>query len=101
MRHGQARTIRLHLTTARAKVSLAITDDGIGLPEQAMDATGMGLKIMRYRARMLGGEVHFEHVQPSGTRVVCECPIELANATARPKSPRGAAKAKRAAAAAK
>jgi PAS domain S-box-containing protein len=97
--HGQARTIRLHLTTARGKVSLAITDDGIGLPEQAMDATGMGLKIMRYRARMLGGEVHFERVQPSGTRVVCECPIELGTPTARPK-PR-VPKAKRAAANAK
>jgi PAS domain S-box-containing protein len=95
--HGKARTIRLHLTTARAKVSLAITDDGIGMPEQAMDATGMGLKIMRYRARMLGGEVHFERVQPSGTRVVCECPIELGSPAARPK-PRGATKGKRAAA---
>jgi PAS domain S-box-containing protein len=94
--HGRARTIRLHLTTTRAKVSLAITDDGVGLPEQAMDATGMGLKIMRYRARMLGGEVHFERVQPTGTRVVCECPIELGSPSARAK-PRAATKAKRAA----
>jgi PAS domain S-box-containing protein len=95
VRHGQARTIRLHLTTSRAKVSLAITDDGIGLPEQAMDATGMGLKIMRYRARMLGGEVHFERVQPSGTRVVCECPIETDAPTPRAKAPRSSAKSKR------
>jgi nitrate/nitrite-specific signal transduction histidine kinase len=41
-----------------------------------MDATGMGLKIMRYRARMLGGEVNFERAESGGTRVVCECPIE-------------------------
>lgn len=84
VRHGQARTIRLHLTVTRAKVSLAITDDGIGLPEHAMDAAGMGLKIMRYRARMLGGEVQFERVEPTGTRVVCECPLEISNA--RPKA---------------
>ena len=76
VRHGQARTIRLHLAVARAKVRLAVTDDGIGLPQRAMDATGMGLKIMEYRARMLGGEVHFERVEPAGTRVVCECPLE-------------------------
>jgi len=95
VRHGQARTIRLHLTVGRAKVSLAITDDGIGLPAQALDATGMGLKIMRYRARMLGGEVNFETVQPRGTRVVCECPIEIAAPTPRPKRSRSSGKAKR------
>ena len=76
VRHGKARSIRLHLSSVRAKVRLAITDDGIGLPSEAMDATGMGLKIMRYRARMLGGEVHFERGESGGTRVVCECPIE-------------------------
>jgi PAS domain S-box-containing protein len=76
VRHGKARSIRLHLSSVRAKVRLAITDDGIGLPSEAMDATGMGLKIMRYRARMLGGEVHFERGDSGGTRVVCECPIE-------------------------
>jgi signal transduction histidine kinase len=76
VRHGKARSIRLHLSSVRAKVRLAITDDGVGLPAEAMDATGMGLKIMRYRARMLGGEVHFERGESGGTRVVCECPIE-------------------------
>lgn len=90
VRHGQARTIRLHLGVTRGKVSLAITDDGIGIPERAMDAAGMGLKIMRYRARMLGGEVHFERVEPTGTRVVCECPIERDTQSARPKARRKA-----------
>jgi PAS domain S-box-containing protein len=76
VRHGQARTIRLHLHGARAKVRLTITDDGFGMPADAVDAAGMGLKIMRYRARILGGEVRFEPAQPNGTRIVCECPIE-------------------------
>jgi signal transduction histidine kinase len=76
VRHGQARSIRLHLNMLRAKVRLAITDDGIGMSTDAMDAAGMGLKIMCYRARMLGGDVSFEPVQPTGTRVVCECPLE-------------------------
>lgn len=76
--HGQARSIRLHLSSARAKVKLSITDDGVGMPANALDAPGMGLKIMCYRARILGGDVTFESVQPSGTRVVCECPLETA-----------------------
>jgi hypothetical protein len=31
---------------------------------------------MQYRARILGGEVRFERVEPQGTRIVCECPLE-------------------------
>src|SRR5262249_8801975 len=88
VRHGQARSIRLHLSAARAKVKLSITDDGIGMPGDALDAVGMGLKIMCYRARMLGGDVSFEPVEPSGTRVVCECPLEAAGAVRVRKLPR-------------
>jgi len=82
-RHGKARSIRLHLSIARAKVRLTITDDGVGMPETALDAAGMGLKTMRYRARMMGGEVQFERAEPTGTRIVCECLAELPVAQAR------------------
>jgi signal transduction histidine kinase len=57
-------------------VRLTVTDDGTGMPADAVDAAGMGLKIMQYRARILGGEVRFESVEPQGTRIVCECPLE-------------------------
>jgi hypothetical protein len=83
VRHGKARTIRLHLSIVRAKVRLTITDDGIGMPVAALDAAGMGLKTMRYRARMLGGEVLFERLKPTGTRIVCECLSELLVTSAR------------------
>ncbi|HKE93401.1 MAG TPA: PAS domain S-box protein [Povalibacter sp.] len=80
VRHGQARSIRLHLSSVRAKVRLTITDDGSGMPVDAMNAAGMGLKIMCYRARILGGDVSFAPVEPRGTRVVCECPFEPGSA---------------------
>lgn len=78
VRHGQARSIRLHLHVSRAKVRLTITDDGSGLPDNAMDAPGMGLKIMSYRARMLGGDLRFERGESQGVRIVCECPLQPA-----------------------
>jgi signal transduction histidine kinase len=62
------------------------------MPSDAVDAPGMGLKIMRYRARILGGEVRFERGAPDGstaaearpgTRIVCECPLEPAADTAK------------------
>lgn len=90
--HGQARSIRLHLHGARAKVRLTVTDDGVGMPSDAVDAPGMGLKIMRYRARILGGEVRFERSDPQGTRIICECPLEPAADASRPRRPRRRAK---------
>ena len=93
--HGRARSIRLHLHGARAKVRLTVTDDGVGMPVDAVDAPGMGLKIMRYRARILGGEVRFERGDApvagqggKGTRIVCECPLEPAADTAKPRRTR-------------
>lgn len=83
VRHGNARSIRLHLSIVHAKVRLTITDNGTGMPEDALDAAGMGLKTMQYRARMLGGEVQFERAQPCGTRVVCECLADLPMAQVR------------------
>jgi signal transduction histidine kinase len=99
VRHGQARSIRLHLHGARAKVRLTVTDDGVGMPADAVDAPGMGLKIMRYRARILGGEVRFERAEPAaeaqgkqpGTRIICECPLEPAAASAKPRRSRSRA----------
>jgi PAS domain S-box-containing protein len=88
VRHGKARSIRLHLSIARAKVKLSITDDGTGMPADAMDASGMGLKIMCYRARIVGGDVSFESVQPAGTRVLCECPLEAGGAARLRKLPK-------------
>jgi signal transduction histidine kinase len=76
VRHGRAQNVQLHLTSARGKVRLVIADDGSGMPASAIDAPGMGLKIMRYRARMVGGEVRFESSKPRGTRIVCECPAQ-------------------------
>lgn len=89
VRHGRARSIRLHLHGARAKVRLTVTDDGVGMPAGAVDAAGMGLKIMRYRARILGGEVRFERADSGGTRIVCECPLDPVQRRSRAARPAG------------
>jgi PAS domain S-box-containing protein len=76
MRHGRADSVAIRLTTHGQRIRLQITDDGIGLPATALEAPGLGLKIMRYRARMVGGEIRLEKNGRRGTRVFCECPVE-------------------------
>jgi signal transduction histidine kinase len=72
VRHGKATHINIKLDYADKKNILSITDDGIGLPENAMGGDGMGLHIMAYRAETIGATFHIERLTAmSGTRVAC------------------------------
>ncbi len=78
VRHGQANLITVQLLVEDRNVRLTITDNGVGLPEGPPDeprhsVSGMGLKIMAYRARMIDGEVTIERLREGGTRVRCRC----------------------------
>ena len=70
-------TIHVHGRHAPGIASIEITDDGIGLSAGlAQGRPGMGLKIMEYRSRMLGGTINFE--EPGrGTRIVLSAPLHL------------------------
>ena len=54
VKHGKARQITIRLKKDGDAISLAVDDDGIGLPENARTRQGMGLRIMAYRASMIG-----------------------------------------------
>lgn len=76
-RYARARTITIDLRISGRKLQLSIADDGIGLSAGlAQGRPGMGLKIMEYRARMLGGTVSFEE-PGTGTRIVLSAPLHL------------------------
>ncbi len=76
-RYARAKSVVIDLRTIGRKLQLSITDDGIGLSAGlAQGRPGMGLKIMEYRARMLGGTITFE--EPGrGTRIVLSAPLHL------------------------
>ncbi len=77
-KHSRASRITLVLSLNTSKIGLSITDDGTGIQPASVNPEGMGLRIMEYRARLIGatfsvGSVSGKH----GTRVVCEIPCEL------------------------
>jgi PAS domain S-box-containing protein len=74
LRHGRARVIVVKLRTTRNVVSLSIADDGSGMPQAGSPAAGMGLKIMEYRAGIIGGTLQISGRRTGGTRVRCVCP---------------------------
>jgi signal transduction histidine kinase len=72
VRHGKARHINLRLDSANNKIVLTIIDDGTGLPENARDSNGLGLRIMAYRSSLIGAALSIERQSSSGgTRVTC------------------------------
>jgi signal transduction histidine kinase len=73
IKHGKARHISISVHSSATKTVFAVSDDGIGFDVSRVSA-GMGLRIMRYRARMLGGLVDIQRARSGGARVLCVVP---------------------------
>ena len=73
-RHACAREIIVRMRSSARRIELSVTDDGIGLSPDSHLGAGMGLQIMDYRARSIGGRLEIQTVRPHGTRVACYLP---------------------------
>jgi PAS domain S-box-containing protein len=73
-RHARARNITIHLGIRHKDIMLSITDDGIGLPADLDQTSGLGLKLMRYRASSIGATLTLEARAAGGTVVRCRLP---------------------------
>jgi PAS domain S-box-containing protein len=70
VKHSGGRCIAIRLSGAEGAIELKIKDDGRGLPAASQRHAGMGLHIMDYRARRIGGVLNIDG-NGSGTVVVC------------------------------
>jgi len=71
VRHGKARHVEVRLRSTGGELLMQIADDGSGIDPTAASMNGMGLRIMRYRARMIGAQIEIRHRQLGGTEVLC------------------------------
>jgi hypothetical protein len=69
--HGKATEIRIEFDSQPARAALAVRDNGSGLPKLSPRRKGMGLRIMNYRADMIGGLLVFSTPENGGTVVSC------------------------------
>jgi PAS domain S-box-containing protein len=65
-RHGRASLVDIVLTAREDGFSLSITDNGVGFAPVTPSPSGMGLKIMKYRADMIGAKFAIAANQPHG-----------------------------------
>jgi PAS domain S-box-containing protein len=74
IRHGRVTQVTIDLATAEGTLTLSVQDNGRGFDERNATNNGLGLKLMRYRAQMLGGDVTIANNKGGGVIVRCTCP---------------------------
>jgi signal transduction histidine kinase len=71
MKHGRAKEVIIVLEAIEGGLSLRVGDDGVGFDPNSTESNGMGLNIMRYRARSIGGSIAIQANSPRGSVVIC------------------------------
>ena len=57
--------IRVSLVRAGNRATLTVSDNGVGMPERALDNPGFGLDLVQTLASQLGGKLAFETMEPT------------------------------------
>ena len=73
-KHGKANHITLELEAGNDQLCLTIRDNGGGFQVEENQVSGMGLRIMRYRASSIGGSLVIHSRINAGTELVCIVP---------------------------
>ena len=76
IKHGHAKSVTVALSEFGGEVSLTISDNGCGFTREKGTIDGMGLRIMEYRAELIGATVDIESNAGVGTTVVCKLESE-------------------------
>lgn len=75
IKHAQASRIVVMLECDESRtITLSIADDGVGRSEARQSKEGLGIRIMTYRARMVGGTISIKDREGGGTLVLCSFP---------------------------
>jgi len=80
IKHGRADDILISLSQQAEQIILEICDNGVGFepkrtPRSPRAGGGVGLRIMQYRASMLGGVLEVDLNHEHGTTVRCTIPV--------------------------
>jgi PAS domain S-box-containing protein len=97
IKHGQASEIILSLSSANGQIVLTVKDNGKGLPKangSHKPSGGMGMRVMNYRAAMIGANVQVESPDDGGTLVKCTVQNARPSLAAKKPAKKGAAKSR-------
>ncbi|MEP2613677.1 HAMP domain-containing sensor histidine kinase, partial [Marinobacter alexandrii] len=73
-RHARASSASLAVTTDSIQLNIEVCDNGVGGADLDR-CSGLGIRSMRERARCLGGQIQFESLVGTGTRIRLAVPL--------------------------
>jgi signal transduction histidine kinase len=76
VKHARARRIVIELDATDGEVRLNVFDDGVGLGDTS-ETHGLGLKMMRHGAILIGADFKASRQSPAGTIISCVLPHDV------------------------
>lgn len=75
IKHGKAKQLSINLSNGAERLALTIRNSGMPFPSVVSRNAGMGLRIMNYRANLVGASLEIKPGEPDGTVVTCSLPL--------------------------
>ena len=72
IKHGRPSQVTVHLKQTEDGILLTVQDDGIGFRPDDSGRVGMGIGIMRYRAKVIGAALELKSEPGQGTKIICK-----------------------------
>jgi signal transduction histidine kinase len=70
-KHGHAKVVEVELTRSGTSLCLQVTSDGTPFVEPSASGSGLGWRIMRYRATMIGASLRAQTLPDGRTAIIC------------------------------
>jgi signal transduction histidine kinase len=71
VKHGRATSVIVRLASEGERMKLSVQDNGAGFDLSQKTRLGMGIRIMRYRAKMIGATLEVHSEPGRGTEIGC------------------------------
>jgi signal transduction histidine kinase len=78
IKHAKAKKVAIRLDALPDRLLLIVQNDGYPFPDMKSQSTGMGLRIISYRASLIGGEFEIKGAGRKGAIATCTLPLQPA-----------------------
>jgi len=75
LRHAHAAQVMIEVSSSAERMTVAVTDDGVGLPANWSRPGHFGLRGLAERVEHLGGNLQVRSIEPHGVRLTAEIPL--------------------------
>ena len=76
-RHSNCGCVDIELNSKGGRLELIVADDGTNVRDGVESGSGLGLRMIAYRVRMMGGSLQFGNSASGGMRVAVSIPLRL------------------------